>query len=27
LHTAFGLGADAIKPEDPTGVHRPTVPS
>jgi aspartate kinase len=27
LHTAFGLGADAVKPEDPTGVHRPTVPS
>ena len=27
LHTAFGLGADAVKPEDPTGVHRPTVAS
>ena len=27
LHTAFGLGSDAVKPEDPTGVHRPTVAS
>ena len=27
LHTAFELGADAVKPEDPTGVHRPTVTS
>ncbi len=27
LHTAFGLGADAVRPEDPRGVHRPTVPS
>jgi aspartate kinase len=27
LHNAFGLGADAVKPEDPTGVHRPTVAS
>ena len=27
LHAAFDLGADAVKPEDPTGVHRPTVPS
>jgi aspartate kinase len=27
LHTAFGLGEDAVKPEDPTGVHRPTVAS
>ncbi len=27
LHTAFGLGSDAVKPEDPTGVHRPTVSS
>ena len=25
LHTAFGLGADAVRPEDPTGVHRPVV--
>ena len=27
LHTAFDLGADGVKPEDPTGVHRPTVTS
>jgi aspartate kinase len=27
LHTAFALGADAVKPEDPSGVHRPTVTS
>jgi len=27
LHTAFGLDADAVRPEDPRGVHRPTVPS
>jgi aspartate kinase len=27
LHTAFGLGADAVRPEDPRGVHRPTVAS
>jgi len=27
LHTAFDLGTDAVKPEDPTGVHRPTVAS
>ena len=27
LHTAFELGADAVKPEDPSGVHRPTVAS
>ncbi len=27
LHTAFGLGADAVRPEDPRGVHRPTVGS
>jgi aspartate kinase len=27
LHTAFGLGSEAVKPEDPTGVHRPTVTS
>ena len=27
LHQAFGLGEDAVKPEDPTGVHRPTVSS
>ena len=26
LHTAFGLGADAVKPEDVTGDHRPIVP-
>ncbi|NLT05840.1 MAG: aspartate kinase [Solirubrobacterales bacterium] len=25
LHTAFGLGADAVLPEDPSGKHRPTV--
>jgi aspartate kinase len=25
LHTAFGLGADAVLPEDVTGVHRPKV--
>ncbi len=25
LHTAFGLGADAVLPEDVTGVHRPRV--
>jgi len=26
LHEAFDLGADAVKPEDPTGAeHRPTV--
>jgi len=27
LHEAFGLGADAVHEEDPTGVHRPTVTS
>mgnify|MGYP001043108755 FL=1 len=27
LHEAFDLGADAVKTEDPTGVHRPTVRS
>ena len=27
LHTAFGLDADAVRPEDPRGIHRPTVPS
>ncbi len=27
LHEAFGLGADAVRPEDPTGEHRPTVQS
>ena len=27
LHAAFELGEGAIKPEDPTGVHRPTVTS
>ncbi|HEY8465534.1 MAG TPA: aspartate kinase [Solirubrobacterales bacterium] len=27
LHEAFELGADAVKPEDPTGVHRPVVRS
>jgi aspartate kinase len=27
LHTAFELGADAVRPEDPRGVHRPVVPS
>src|SRR4029077_17783608 len=28
LHKAFDLGADAVKPEDPTGPHhRPTVAS
>ena len=27
LHRAFELGADSVKPEDPTGVHRPTVAS
>jgi len=26
LHTAFELGADAVRPEDPRGVHRPVVP-
>jgi aspartate kinase len=25
LHAAFGLGADAVLPEDVTGVHRPKV--
>jgi len=25
LHEAFDLGEDGVKPEDPTGVHRPTV--
>ena len=25
LHRAFELGEDAVKPEDPSGVHRPTV--
>ena len=25
LHTAFELGADAVRPEDVTGVHRPVV--
>ncbi len=25
LHTAFELGADAVRPEDPAGVHRPVV--
>ena len=25
LHTAFGLGADAVLPEDVAGVHRPKV--
>jgi len=25
LHAAFELGDEAVKPEDPTGVHRPTV--
>jgi aspartate kinase len=27
LHSAFELGENAIAPEDPTGEHRPTVPS
>jgi aspartate kinase len=27
LHTAFELGTDAVRPEDPRGVHRPTVAS
>ena len=27
LHRAFELGSDAVKPEDPTGVHRPTIAS
>jgi aspartate kinase len=27
LHAAFELGENAIQPEDPTGEHRPTVPS
>ena len=27
LHTAFQLGADAVRPEDPRGIHRPTVAS
>jgi len=27
LHEAFGLGADAVREEDPSGVHRPTVTS
>jgi len=27
LHAAFELGEGAIQPEDPTGEHRPTVPS
>ncbi len=27
LHAAFELGEGTIKPEDPTGVHRPTVSS
>jgi hypothetical protein len=25
LHTAFGLGADSVLPEDVAGVHRPKV--
>ncbi len=25
LHTAFGLGADAVRREDPRGIHRPVV--
>jgi aspartate kinase len=25
LHSAFELGADAIRPEDPAGDHRPTI--
>ena len=25
LHTAFDLGADAVHPEDVSGVHRPKV--
>jgi len=25
LHAAFELGDEAVKPEDPTGIHRPTV--
>ena len=27
LHAAFDLGEDAVRPEDPRGVHRPVVPS
>ena len=27
LHTAFGLGADDVHPEDVSGVHRPKVGS
>ena len=27
LHEAFELGADAVREEDPSGVHRPTVTS
>jgi hypothetical protein len=27
LHEAFELGAEAVRPEDPTGEHRPTVRS
>ena len=27
LHTAFELGPDAVRPEDPRGIHRPTVAS
>jgi hypothetical protein len=27
LHAAFDLGEGGIQPEDPTGVHRPTVTS
>ena len=27
LHQEFDLGAESVKPEDPTGVHRPTVQS
>ena len=25
LHKAFGLGADAVREEEPTGEHRPRV--
>jgi aspartate kinase len=27
IHEAFGLGADAVREEDPSGEHRPTVAS
>ena len=27
LHEAFGLGADAVREEDPSGEHRPRVTS